>query len=324
MAQEDILQQSVDWIFYSLAGLDKVSVISQAANFFVYDSVKVVLLLFFMITLIGFLRTYISSNHVRKWLGGKKEGLGNLAASIFGAITPFCSCSSIPMFMGFLKSGVPVGVTFSFLITSPIINEYLVVLMLGFFGWKITAAYVISGILIGTLCGIALGRLGVEKYVKKEFRASNGRASEMKYKSLLQRIEFGINESWCILKRLWIWILVGVGLGAIIHNFIPQQLIETAVNATGFFAVPIAVLIGVPMYGSCAAIVPIAVVLFEKGVPLGTALAFMMAVSALSLPEFVILKRVMKTKLLLLFFGIVTLGILITGFIFNFLQNVLV
>jgi hypothetical protein len=319
-----MLQETIDWLLYSAAGLDKSLPAAQALNFFIYDSVKIMLLLFAMITFIGFLRTYISSSQMKKIVGKKSGIFGNLAASVFGAITPFCSCSSIPMFMGFLKSGVPVGVTFSFLITSPIINEYLVVLMLGFFGWKITAAYVLSGIIIGTLCGIALGRMGVEKDIRKEFKACKTSGREAKFRSLKQRIEFGVRESVSIIQRLWLWILVGVGIGAFIHNFIPQQAIESAVGATGIFAVPMAVLIGVPMYGSCAAIVPIAVALFQKGVPIGTALAFMMAVSALSLPEAVILKRVMKNRLLLLFFGIVTLGIIITGYVFNFLQGVLV
>jgi uncharacterized membrane protein YraQ (UPF0718 family) len=319
-----MLQEPIDWIFYSLLGFDKTSQLAQAANFFVYDSIKILLLLFFMITAIGFLRSYISPSQIKRWLGGRREGIANLVASLFGALTPFCSCSSIPLFMGFLKSGVPLGVTFSFLVTSPIINEYLVVLMLGFFGWKITAAYVISGILIGTFTGIILGRMGVEKYIKKEFRASGSNLKEVKYTRLSQRIQFGISESWCILKRLWLWILVGVGIGTIIHNFIPQETIQAVVNSTGIFAVPLAVLIGVPLYGSCAAIVPIAVALFEKGVPIGTALSFMMAVSALSLPEAVILKRVMKIKLLALFFGIVTVAIIITGYIFNFLEVFLV
>lgn len=321
-----MLQETIDWLFYSLLGLDSSSHLVKAANFFIYDSVKIMLLLFFMITLIGFLRSYVSSAQIKKWLGGKKEGIGNIGASVFGAITPFCSCSSIPMFLGFLKSGVPMGVAFSFLITSPIINEYLVVLMLGFFGWKITAAYVISGIILGTLTGIALGRMGLEKYIEKGFQpcGCNGKQKERKFRTMKTRIEFGVEESLSILKRLWFWILVGVGIGAVIHNYIPQETMQSVVDGTGLFAVPLAVAIGIPMYGSCAAIVPIAVALFGKGVPIGTALAFMMAVSALSIPEAVILKRAMKIKLLALFFGIVTLGIILTGYIFNFLQGILV
>jgi uncharacterized membrane protein YraQ (UPF0718 family) len=274
-----------------------------------------------MIAAIGFLRTYLPQKKVKKWLTGTKAGLGNLSASLFGAITPFCSCSSIPIFIGFLEAGIPLGITFSFLITSPLINEYLVVLMLGFFGWKITLLYVISGILIGTVSGIILGKMKLEKHLVKDLIAKKSQLQkEIIYKKIKTRIKFGIHESVSIIKKLWIWILVGVGLGALIHNYVPQELIQSIISKTGIFMVPIAVALGVPMYGSCAAIIPIAVVLFNKGIPLGTALAFMMATAALSLPEAIILRRAMKLKLIAIFFGIVTLAIIVIGYLFNFLQ----
>lgn len=297
---------------------------AESLNFFVYDSVKIILLLFFMISIIGFLRTYLPHNKVKKWITGRKYGSGNIIASLFGAITPFCSCSSIPIFIGFLEAGIPLGVTFSFLITSPIVNEYLVVLMFGFFGWKITLAYVLSGIIIGTLSGFILGKIKLEKYLVKDLVSTKNKIKkETKYNGIKSRISFGLNEAGSIVKKLWVWILFGVGIGAIIHNYVPSELIQAIIRKSGLFAVPIAVILGVPMYGGCAAILPVAVVLFEKGVPIGTALSFIMAISALSLPEAVILRRAMKIKLIAVFFGVVTLAIILTGYIYNILQTIL-
>lgn len=217
------------------------------------------------------------------------------------------------------------GVAFSFLITSPIVNEYLVVLMLGFFGWKITVAYVLSGILIGVISGLILGKMKLEKHLVKDLFSKNQEAEkEIRYNGFKKRIIFGLNEAISIIRKLWIWILIGVGIGAIIHNYIPAEVIQSIVSKGGFFSVPIAVILGVPMYGSCAAIVPIAIVLFEKGVPIGTALAFMMAISALSLPEAIILRRALKLKLILIFFAIVAAAIILTGFLFNLLQIYLI
>ena len=315
-----MLQVVVDWFVYSFLGIE--SRLGESLNFFIYDSVKILLLLFFMILIIGFLRTYISQERVKRWLTGRKYGSGNIAASLFGAITPFCSCSSIPLFLSFLEAGVPLGVTFSFLITSPLVNEYLVVIMLGLFGWKITLAYVISGILIGVISGLILGRLKLEKHLVKDLIAS--KIKEVSYKNIKSRFNFGLEEATDIVKKLWLWILVGVGIGAAIHNYIPAELIQGLIAKGGIFMVPLAVVLGVPMYGSCAAIVPIALVLFEKGIPLGTALAFMMAVSALSLPEAIILRRAMKLKLIAVFFLVVTLGMIITGYLFNVLAGLLV
>ena len=318
-----MLQIGIDWLIYSLFGLDPNSRLGPILNFFVYDSVKILLLLFVMISFIGFLRTFLPQHKVKVWLVEKK-GLGNLFASLFGALTPFCSCSSIPIFLGFLEVGIPLGVTFSFLITSPLINEYLVVLMLGFFGWKITVLYVISGILIGVSSGIILGKMGLEKHVVKGLFASNTQLNnEITYKGIKQRVAFGLHEAVSIVRRIWIWVLVGVGIGALIHNYVPQEVIQSAISKTGVFSVPAATILGVPMYGSCAAIVPIAVVLFRKGIPLGTALAFMMATAALSFPEAVILRRAMKLKLIAIFFAITTLAIIITGYLFNLLQRII-
>jgi uncharacterized membrane protein YraQ (UPF0718 family) len=298
--------------------------LGESVHFFIYDSIKILFLLFFMIFAIGIIRTFLPTSKVKQWMG-KRGFSGNLFASLFGAVTPFCSCSSIPIFISFVSAGIPLGIAFSFLITSPIINEYLVVLMIGFFGWKITVAYVLSGLFIGTFVGVILGKMGLEdELVTDIFSSKNVDNKEVIYKRFIDRVSFGLREAIDIVKKVWLWVLVGVAIGAGIHNYIPEETIQSIIGKTGIFSVPIATLLGVPMYGGCAAIVPIAVVLFQKGIPLGTALSFMMAVSALSLPEAVLLRRAMKIKLIIIFFSVTTLTIIITGYLFNILQKVLV
>ncbi|MBM3251337.1 MAG: permease [Candidatus Omnitrophica bacterium] len=319
-----MLQETIDWLTYSVLQLNPGSRLGSGINFFIYDSIKILLLLFLMISVIGFFRSYISQNKVKNWLINKGVW-GNFVAALFGSVTPFCSCSSIPLFLGFVKAGIPLGITFSFLITSPLINEYLVVLMLGFFGWKITVLYVASGILIGVVSGLILGAMRLEKYLVRDLvSTTTEQCSCSKFISIKQRISFGISEAKSIVKNLWFWVLVGVGIGAIIHNYVPQETIQSIIGKTGILSVPIATIIGVPLYGNCAAIVPVAVVLFQKGIPLGTALAFMMATAALSLPEGTILKRAMKLRLVAIFFGITTLAIILTGYLFNLLQKIIV
>ena len=320
-----MLQQAVDFLIYGILGLGSASRAAQAVNFFVYDSIKITLLLFAMISVMGFLRTYISPETIRKRLSGKGGPWSHLAASGFGAVTPFCSCSSIPIFMSFLRSGVPLGVTFSFLATSPIVNEYLVVLMLAFFGPWITILYVIIGMTIGTLCGIILGKMGLENHIREDMRVPcgcgcKGKGKNHEPKTMRERAKFGYAEAIGITKKMLPWILVAVAIGAAIHNYIPEEAIEAAVTGLGIAAVPIATLIGIPLYGNCAAIVPIAVALFNKGVPLGTALAFMMSTSALSLPEAMLLKRAMSWKLVAAFFTIVAISIITTGYAFNLMH----
>lgn len=319
-----MLQLTVDWFTYGILKFNPASTIGAAIDFFIYDSIKILLLLFFMIFAIGFLRSFLPQHKLKQWLKGK-GGLGNLAASLFGAVTPFCSCSSIPIFISFLEAGVPLGVNFSFLITSPLINEYLVVLMLGYFGWKITLAYVISGMFIGTVSGMILGKMNLEEHLVRDFIAVDSAIEqEIKYTGIKARVVFGFKEAKSIVKKIWVWVLIGVGIGALIHNFVPQESIHSIISKTGFFSVPIATVLGVPLYGSCAAIVPIAVVLFQKGIPLGTALAFMMAVAALSLPEAIMLRRAMRLPLIAIFFGVTTFAIIVTGYAFNLLQKILI
>lgn len=318
-----MLQVAVDRLTYSVLGLDPGSRLGGAINFFIYDSLKILLLLSLMIFVMGVLRSFLPQRRVKDWLA-RRGVAANFFASLFGAVTPFCSCSSIPIFLGFVRAGIPLGIAFSFLITSPLINEYLVVLMIGFFGWRITALYVASGIFLGVLCGFFLGKMGLERYLAADLAPDDGGAGEPVYENFRARVLFALREVRSIVFKLWGWVLAGVGIGALIHNYVPQEMINSLIGRTGFFSVPIATLIGVPIYASCAAIVPVAVVLFQKGVPLGTALAFMMATSALSLPEAVMLRRAMKLKLVAVFFGITAFGIMLTGYLFNYLQKLIV
>lgn len=318
-----MLQVTVDRLVYGMWGLDPSNRWAQALNFFIYDSVKIMALLFVMIAVIGFLRTFLPAARVKAWLSGR-GGLGYFLAAVFGSVTPFCSCSSIPLFLSFLKAGVPLGVTFAFLITSPLINEYLVVLMLGFFGWKITAVYVAGGLMIGTLSGLVLGRMSLERYLEADLMTTQASGGDIDTpRGLRLRLRFGLQEAVDIVRKLWGWVLVGVALGAVIHNFVPQETIQGLMHKTGVWSVPLATVLGVPMYGSCAAIVPVAVVLFQKGIPLGTALAFMMAVSALSLPEAIMLRRAMTLPLIAFFFAVTTAAIIVTGYVLNLLQPLL-
>lgn len=312
-----MLLKLADWIIYGLFGLERGIRHADALHFFVYDLLKIFLLLSVLIFLIGVLRTYLPEHKLKEWMS--KGGLfGNFMAALFGAVTPFCSCSSIPLFISFLKAGAPLGVTFSFLITSPLINEYLVILMFGTFGLKITTMYVAFGMTMGILAGAVIGKMRMEGHLEQDMIAPSSTVSgKEKTLSLPGRLKFGWQEASSIIRKIWIWICVGVAIGAVIHNYVPQQIIHGAMEKTGIWSVPIATVLGVPLYGSCAAIVPVAVVLFEKGIPLGTALSFMMAMAALSLPEAIMLRRVMKLSLIGVFFGITSAAIIISGYLMN-------
>jgi uncharacterized membrane protein YraQ (UPF0718 family) len=316
------LQSLLDLVVYGWMGFAEDSRLGGAIHFFLLDTVKIFLLLAVMIFIIGVLRSYLPQERLRRWMSGGGLG-GNFVAALFGAVTPFCSCSSIPIFISLLRAGVPLGVTFSFLITSPIINEYLVILMAGEFGLPITAAYVVSGLAIGTLAGAILGRMKLEHWLESDITGGAGGEGERSFGAFGERLRYGWEEAASVIRQIWKWVLVGVAIGAFIHNYVPAELIHDAMAATGPFSVPIATLLGVPMYGSCAAIVPVAVVLFAKGIPLGTALAFMMAMAALSLPEAVMLRRTMRLPLIALFFLITTVAIILTGYLLNALAPVL-
>lgn len=314
-----MLLRLTDLLIYDWLGFDPGTRLGGAVHFFVADTIKIFLLLAVMIFIIGVVRTWLPEHRLRRWMGSGGI-LGNGVAALFGAVTPFCSCSSIPIFISLLKAGVPLGVTFSFLITSPIINEYLVILMAGEFGVPITIAYVSSGLFIGTVAGAILGRMNLEPLLERDIIASAHEEEAIIEHTWNSRLRFGWDEAASVIRQIWLWVLVGVGIGAFIHNYVPQDTIHSLIDATGIFSVPIATALGVPMYGSCAAIVPVAAVLFEKGIPLGTALAFMMAMAALSLPEAIMLRRVMRLGLIALFFGFTTIAIIGTGYLLNALS----
>ena len=317
-----MLLKLADLVVYRLGGFDPASKFGGALHFFVYDTLKIFLLLAVMVFAIGVVRTWLPEDRLKRWMSGRGIS-GNFVAALFGAITPFCSCSSIPIFISLLKAGVPLGVTFSFLITSPIINEYLVILMVAEFGIPITVAYVLSGLAIGTFVGAIIGRANLDRYLESDVIAAPYEFHRATRHTFASRIRFGFDEAATVIRQVWLWILVGVAVGAVIHNYVPQEAIQNIVGAAGVLGVPIATVLGVPMYGSCAAIVPAAVVLFEKGIPLGTALAFMMAMAALSLPEAIMLRRVMKLPLIGIFFGITTLAIIAIGYLLNALAPLL-
>ncbi|MBR9691036.1 permease [Candidatus Woesearchaeota archaeon] len=291
--------------------------LAEALTFFIYDTVQILLLLFVMIGVMGVIRTYIPSSKIKKALSGKRKGVGNVFASLFGAVTPFCSCSSIPVFITMVEAGVPLGVNFSFLITSPLVNEYVAVIMFAVFGWKITLAYIIAGILIGIIGGMILGRMKLEKHLVEDIANRNGNNKERKYAYFSQRLRFGLDEAKDIVKKVGIYVVIGIGVAAAVHGYVPESFFEGIVSKGGIFAVPLAVILGVPLYANCAAIIPLAAVLVEKGIPLGTTLAFVMSTAALSLPEAIILRRAMNLKLIGIFFGIVAISIVLIGYLFN-------
>ncbi len=303
------------WLISSVFGISHKSLAGEALTFFVYDVLKIFILLVVIIFFVSFLRTFIPRAKVRKILSDKKNGVGNILAALFGIITPFCSCSAIPMFLGFLEAGVPLGVTFSFLVASPMINEVALVLLLGMFGWEIALIYIGSGLLISVISGMVIGKMNVEKLVKKERYDED--FFEIRIKTFNDRISYAWSHVVNIIKKIWIYVIFAIGISAWIHGYVPVDFLAQYAGADKWYAVPLAVLIGIPLYSNAAGIVPLISALTEKGVAIGTTLSFMMAVTALSLPEFIILKRVMKIKLLVIFASVVGIGIMITGYIFN-------
>jgi hypothetical protein len=305
-----------DLITFNLFGLNANAKFSLAINFFIYNSLKILFLVFFVVSIITFIRTFIQTSKLKKLMLKPKFGLGNLAASTFGAITPFCSCSSIPIFIGFLEAQVPLGVAFSYLITSPLVNEVAFVIMGGLFGWHLAIIYAVSGILLGVISGIILGALKLEKNIIINIEEKEMKTFKTHY-TLNLRIKRAFKEGKNILKKLFPYVLGGVTIGALIHGYVPKEFFYEYIGKYNIFAVPMAVIIGIPIYAGCSMVAPLVFSITASGVPLGTSLAFMMSIAGLSLPEAIILKRVMKFKLLGLFFGIVGVLIIFTGYIFN-------
>ncbi|MFA6306004.1 MAG: permease [Candidatus Gracilibacteria bacterium] len=313
-----MFQPVADFITYNLLYLNQGTRLTSSINFFIYDTLKILFLIFFVVSIIAFVKTFLPTTKLKNMMLKTRFGLGNLAAAVFGAVTPFCSCSSIPIFIGFLKAKVPVGIAFSFLITSPLVNEVAFVIMGGMFGWKLAALYAISGILLGVIAGMILGALKMEKNIILD---NEGKDIEEKYlpKTFSGKLQFALTEGKKTLEKLLPYIIGGVAVGAAIHGYVPQEFFENYVGKNSILSVPIAVIIGIPIYAGCSTIVPLIFSITANGVPLGTSLAFMMAIAGLSLPEAIILKRVMKFKLLLAFFATVAVGITIIGYLFNFL-----
>ena len=319
-----MIQSFADWLVYSIIGLDGTTALGGAVNFFVYDSIKILILLFLISSIMGIVNAYFPIERLRNYLVSHRlYGLQYLLASVFGAITPFCSCSSIPLFIGFVKGGIPLGVTLAFLITSPLVNEVAVAMFLGSFGVQATVIYVVSGILLGCIGGIVLGRMHLEPYLSdwvKHVQAQSEQQSEQWEKdntTFFQRLPTIIGDAWQIVRSVLLYVLIGIGIGAFMHGFIPEGFFEQYMSRDNWYAVPLSVVLAVPMYANAAGIVPVIEVFVAKGIPLGTAIAFMMAVVGLSLPEATLLKKVMTWRLISIFFATVTLFIILSGYLFN-------
>ncbi len=321
-----MIQQFADWLTFSLIGLTPESPLGAALNFFLYDSMKIVLLLLLISILMGIINAYFPIDRLRNFLQTHRlYGMQYVVASVFGAITPFCSCSSIPLFIGFVKGGIPLGVTFAFLITSPLVNEVAVAMFLGAFGWRVTLIYVLSGILLGVVGGWLLSFFHLERYlspwVQQLQQQSIHQTSEweQQHVGFFQRLPSIVRDALGILKGVILYVLIGVGIGAAMHGYVPEDFFAQYLSSEQWFAVPLAVILAVPMYANAAGIVPIVQVFVAKGVSLGTAIAFMMSVVGLSLPEATMLKKVMTWRLIGIFFGTVALFIVILGWFFNWI-----
>lgn len=321
-----MIQNFADWLVYDIFGLSSSTALGTAVNFFFYDSIKIIILLFFISILMGIINAYFPIERLRNYLiTHKMYGLQYLLASLFGAITPFCSCSSIPLFIGFVKGGIPLGVTFAFLITSPLVNEVAVAMFLGSFGVKITLIYALSGILLGVIGGFVLGRMKLHPYLSdwvKQIQANSSAQAddwEKEHTTFLKRLPVIVRDATQIVRGVLVYILIGIGIGAFMHGFVPEGFFEEYLSKDNWLAVPLSVILAVPMYANAAGIVPIIEVFVAKGIPIGTAIAFMMGVVGLSLPEATLLKKVMSWRLIGIFFGTVAFFIILSGYLFNYI-----
>lgn len=313
------LQSMTDWFIDDLLQLKAGNHLTEALRFFIFEVPKVMLLLVLIIFVVGIVRSFFTAERTRKALEGKSLFTGNVLASLLGIVTPFCSCSAIPLFLGFVESGIPLGVTFSFLIAAPMINEVAVILLFGMFGWKVATIYVLTGLTVAITAGWVIGKLRLEKYVESwvyEVKAGHGEYQEEKI-PFTDRFETGFSAVREIVGKVWIYIIIGIAIGAAAHGYVPENFMAGLMGKSTWYSVPLSILIGVPLYSNAAGIIPIVSVLIEKGVPLGTALAFMMAVIGLSLPEMIILRKVLKLRLIGIFVGVVSGGIILVGYLFN-------
>jgi uncharacterized protein len=321
LAAYNIIQPLANWISYTALGLAPDSRFGGSLAFFLYDVPKILLLLSGMVFGISIIRTFFSPERTRALLGGKREGVGNILAAMLGIVTPFCSCSAVPLFIGFVESGIPLGVTFSFLIAAPTINEVAIIMLFGLFGWKVAGLYVASGLVIAILAGFVIGRARMERYVEDFVWQIKGGAGQNPDEKLTwaDRIERAWSSVKEIVGKVWLYVVIGIAVGAGIHGYVPEDALASILGSQAWWSVPAAVLIGIPLYSNAAGMIPIVGVLIEKGASLGTALAFMMSVIGLSLPEAVILRRVLKMPLLITFFGVIAVAIILTGYLFNFI-----
>ncbi len=316
----NLIQPLANWMAYTAFRLPLGSHLGEAVAFFLYDIPKILLLLAGMIFVISLIRTFFSPERTRALLGGKREGLGNVLAALLGIVTPFCSCSAVPLFIGFVESGIPLGVTLSFLIAAPTINEVAVVMLFGLFGWKVAGLYILSGLVIAILAGSILGRLKLERYVEDfVWQVHSQGQAESEKPTWPQRVERAWSAVREIVGKVWPYVVAAIAIGAAIHGYVPQAALAGIMGRQAWWSVPAAVLIGIPLYSNAAGMIPIVSALIEKGASLGTALAFMMAVVGLSLPEAIILRRVLKPPLLITFFGVIAAAIILTGYLFNWI-----
>lgn len=315
------LQNIADWLTYSAIGLSPETHLGQSVNFFLYDVPKILLLLTGMIFLVTLAQSFFTPEQARAALGGRREGVGNVLAAGLGVLTPFCSCSAVPLFIGFVKSGVPLGVTFSFLIATPVVNEVALVMLLGLFGWQIAGLYLVTGLVIAIAGGLVIGRLRPERYVEEfVWQVQVGeQAGAGVRQTWNERILQSLRGTREIVGRVWPFVVIGIGVGAGIHGYVPEDFLASVMGRGAWWSVPTAVLLGIPLYANAAGIIPVVHALMQKGAALGTVLAFMMSVIALSLPEILILKRVVKLRLIVIFVGIVAMAIVVTGFLFNWI-----
>jgi uncharacterized membrane protein YraQ (UPF0718 family) len=317
----NLIQPLANWISYSVLGFARDSRFGQSLAFFLYDMPKILLLLSGMVFAISIIRTFFSPERTRAMLGGKRQGIGNVLAALLGIVTPFCSCSAVPLFIGFVESGIPLGVTFSFLIAAPTINEVAVVMLFGLFGWKVAGLYIVSGLVIAILAGLVIGRLNMEKYVEDfvwQIKTGVGQGVDEKliWADRITRAWDSVKE---IVGKVWLYVVVGIAVGAGIHGYVPESALAGIMGKSAWWSVPAAVLIGIPLYSNAAGVIPIVSALIEKGASLGTVLAFMMSVVGLSLPEIIILRRVLKPQLIAVFIGVIAVAIILTGYMFNWI-----
>ncbi|OHE58141.1 MAG: hypothetical protein A2Z47_08240 [Thermodesulfovibrio sp. RBG_19FT_COMBO_42_12] len=313
-----MIKDIVSYITFNLLKLTPGSYLADATEFFIYDTIKIFLLLSVIIFGVSVIRSFFPPERTKRILSHKKEFIGNVFAALLGIVTPFCSCSAVPLFIGFVEAGVPLGVTFSFLISSPMVNEIAIVLLFGLFGWQVTAIYIGTGLLVAIFGGLIIGKLKLEKWVEEYvYQFHNGREYEIIKQSFKERLQYAKDNTIDILKRVWLYILIAIGIGGFIHGYVPEDFLTHYAGRGNFFAVPVAVLLGVPLYSNAAGVIPIVYALMEKGLSMGTVLAFMMAVTALSFPEMIILRKVLKLPLLGVFVGIMTVTIIAVGYLFN-------